>query len=480
MSMDNVISGEACDSQRDEMLDEAVAEPSSFRPPAPELPSTPLPILRLIWAVFFNPLHVWRRQHFEDLIVVERTLLGTRLVVSDPLLIKRILVDNAQDYVRDSLQQRLLYRVTGRGVFSAEGSDWKIQRQTLAPCFSARALDAYIPGMAAAAEDAVDRFRASEEDAFDLGREMSILTVDVIGRTVFCGRLGETPTRIADNIRQFSDANGPVEVGDLLGLPSWLPGVRRLRGWRATALVRQRARRILAEGKASVPSSKIGFLSALFSARNAETGKPLADRNIEDNISTLVGAGSDTVAVALTWAIFLLSQIPHAREAVEAEVDALLTGQEPTAEMLGKLVWTRAVVEEAMRLYPPAPMIGRMICGEDRLGRELFPAGTTILISPWVLHRHALLWERPDRFEPERFLPGRRELIPRYGYLPFGAGPRVCLGMGFAMQEAVLVLATLIKNLRFERADDQPIRLRQCVTLQTEAPIRMRARPRRT
>lgn len=459
------------------MLDEEVAEPSSFRPPAPDLPSRPLSIIRLIWAVFFNPLHVWRRQHFEDLIVVERTLLGTRLVVSDPLLIKRILVDNAHNHVHDSLQQRLLYRVTGRGVFSAEGSDWKIQRQTLAPSFSARALDAYIPGMAAAAGDAVKRFRTSE-DAFDLGREMSILTVDIIGRTVFCGRLGESPTRIADNIRQFSDANGPVEVGDLLGLPSWLPGLRRLSGWRATDLVRQRARRILAEGKASIPSLKIGFLSALLSARNAETGKPLGDRNIEDNISTLVGAGSDTVAVSLTWAIFLLSQAPRAREAVEAEVDAHLTDQEPTPETLGKLVWTRAVVEEAMRLYPPAPMIGRMIRGEDRLGSELFPAGTTILISPWVLHRHALLWERPDRFEPERFLPGRRELIPRYAYLPFGAGPRVCLGMGFAMQEAVLVLATLIKNLRFERANDQPVRLRQCVTLQTETPIRMRARPR--
>lgn len=460
------------------MPDEAHTVTSVFRPPAPEPPSTALPILCLAWAVFFNPLHLWRRQHFEDLMVIERTVLGTRLVVSDPLLIKRILVDNAHNYVRDSLQQRLLYRVTGRGVFSAEGCDWKIQRQTLAPCFSAKALDAFIPAMAATAEDAVNRFRASDERSFDLGHEMSTLTVDLIGRTVFCGKLGESPASIADNIRRFSDANGPVEVGDLLGFPSWIPGLRRLWGWRATARVRQRARRILAEDKVSEPASKIGFLSALFSARNTETGKPLDARKIEDNVSTLVGAGTDTVAVALTWAIFLLSKVPYARAAVESEVDTHLTDPVPTAATLDKLVWTRAVIEEAMRLYPPAPMIARMIRDKDQLGCEQFLVGTTILISPWVLHRHTLLWSDPDRFEPERFLPGRRELIPRYAYLPFGAGPRVCLGMSFAMQEAIIVLATLTKHLRFERADDHPIRLRQCITLQTKAPIRMRAKSR--
>lgn len=460
------------------MVEVTAAMSSTFRPPAPEPPSSPVPTLQLLWAIFFNPLYVWRRLHFEDLVVVERTVLGTRLVVSDPALIKWILVDNAQNYVRDSLQQRLLYRMTGRGVFSAEGSDWQVQRKLLAPYFSAKALVAYLPGMVAAAEDAVKRFCSSSDEGFDLGCEMSTLTVDVLGRSVFAGGLSEPPASIADSVRQFADTNGPVEVGDLFRLPAWIPGVRRILGWRATALVRQRARRIVAEAKASGPPQKIDFLSALLSARHPETGEALGDRKIEDNVSTLIGAGSDTVAVALTWAIFLLSQTPRAREAVEDEVDVHLKDGVPTADMPSKLVWTRAVIEEAMRLYPPAPMIGRMSRSEDRLGGERFSAGTTILISPWVLHRHARLWSDPDMFEPERFLPGRRELIPRYAYLPFGAGPRVCLGMGFAMQEAVVVLATLIKHLRFERADDYPIRLRQCITLQTVAPLRMRIRPR--
>jgi cytochrome P450 len=200
---------------------------------------------------------------------------------------------------------------------------------------------------------------------------------------------------------------------------------------------------------------------------------------IESNVSTLIGAGSDTVAVALTWAIYLLSQTPHVRLAVEAEVDAHTQDASLTLEALDKLVWTRAVIEEAMRLYPPTPVIGRMACNEDRLGAERIPTGATILISPWVIHRHTRLWDEPDQFKPERFLPGRRDQIARFAYLPFGAGPRICLGMSFAMQEAVAVLATLIRYVHFERADNSPVQLCQRFTLQTETPLLMRARARR-
>jgi cytochrome P450 len=460
------------------MVEDTFETCRSIRPPAPQPSSGPLPPHKLLQAVLFNPLNLWRREHFEAPVVVESTMLGPRLVVSDPALIKWILVDNAANYVRDGLQQRVVLRMTGRGVLSAEGADWHLQRKTLAPFFSAKSLVAYLPSMTAAAEEAANRFRTSGEAGINLGREMAALTVDVLGRTVFPYGLGESPAAIADSVRQFADTNGPVELGDFFGFPSWMPGVRRLLGWRAIALVRQRARRIIAEAKVSDRSQKNDLLFALFSARDSEVGKTLGAREIEDNVSTLIGAGSETVAVALTWAIFLLSQVPYVREAVEAEISVHMKDGPLTADTLGNLAWTRAVVEESMRLYPPAPLIGRMTLSEERLGGERYPAGTAILISPWVLHRHARLWSKPDMFDPERFLPGRRDQISRYAYLPFGAGPRVCLGMGFAMQEAVVVLATLIKHLRFERADNHPIRLRQCITLQTDAPLQMKIRPR--
>jgi len=462
------------------MADDTIETCHTFRPPAPQPSSGNLPQLKLLRAIFFNPLSLWRQEHFNELVVADRTMMGTRLVVSDPALIKWILVDNATNYVRDSLQQRIMLRMTGRGLFSAGGADWQHQRKALAPFFSAKTVTGYLPSMTAAAEDAVGRYRNSGDDGIDLGREMSALTVDVLERTLFTNGLGESPAVIADSVRRFADTNGPVELGDLFGLPNWMPGVRRILGWRTTALVWQRARRIVAEAKECSRSQGSGLFTALFSTRNPETGKMLGDRAIESNVSTLIGAGSDTVAVALTWSIFLLSQTPHVRDAVEAEISTHLKAGPITVDTLDKLVWTRAIVEEAMRLYPPAPLIGRMTLTDERLGGRGYPAGTAILISPWVLHRHSQLWSDPDMFDPERFLPGRREKISRYAYMPFGAGPRVCIGMGFAMQESVAILATLIRHLRFERADSLPIRLRQCITLQTEAPLRMRIRPRQT
>lgn len=451
-----------------------------FRPPAPQLSSESMTSHQMLWAVLFNPLSLWRREHFEEPMVVIRTALGTSVVVNDTELIKQVLVDDAQNYGRDSLQKRILQRMTGRSLFLAEGADWRFQRKILAPFFSAKALAAYLPGMTAAAEDAVSRFLRTDSVGINLGQEMATLTVDVLGRTIFSNMLGESPSAIANSVRQFADVNGPVELGDILGFPSWIPGIRRILGWRATAKVQQRAKRLIAESKASDLAPGSDIISALLSARDPETGKPLNERVVESNVSTLLGAGSDTVAVALSWSIYLLSQDTHVREAVEAEIDTHLKGERMTLEILDQLVWTRAVIEEAMRLYPPAPLIGRMTRNEGRLGGELLPAGTTILISPWVIHRHVQLWNNPDIFEPERFLPGRRELIPRFAYLPFGAGPGVCLGMNFALQEAVVVLATLIKKLYFERADDHPVRLCQRLTLQTETPLRMRAKGRTT
>lgn len=457
---------------------DAIAEPPLYRPPAPPVPGDRLSLPHLLRALFFDPLRVWDRRHFEEMLVVERSLIGTRLVVSDPALVKWILVDNAANYARDRLQQRLARRFTGRGIFSADGTDWQRQRKALSVSFSAKRIGDFIAPMAAAARDAVRRLETFERRPFDLGLEMASLTVDIIDRTLFGHGLGEPSIAVAENIRKYSDTSGPVTVGDLLGLPHWMPGIGRLAGWRAAATVRRRARRVVAAARAGDPALAGGILSALISSPPAGAEPVFADQVIEDIVANILGAGSDSSAVALTWAMFLLAQVPHVRNALEAEVDAHLARDEPSAETLGKLVWTRAVVEEALRLFPPAPLIGRMSRRADRLNDLEIPAGTTIMIAPWVLHRHARLWRHPDHFDPERFLPGNRDAIPRFAYLPFGAGPRGCLGSAFAMQEATIALALLVKHLRFECAGDLPVRLRQCITLQTCDPIWMLAKRR--
>ena len=221
------------------MDSDVVKRRCDFQPPAPQPSATPIAPFKLLLAVLFNPLKLWRREHFEKLLVIDRPKLGTRLVVSDPTLIKQILVDNSANYVRDSMQRRVLFRMTGRSLFSAEESDWRFQRKILAPYFSTNAQATYLPGMAAAAEDATKRFLAADTKSIDLGREMAGLTVDVLGRTLFARGLRESPAAIAASVRRFADINGQVELGDFLGLPPWLPGLRRLWGWRTTSTVRQ-------------------------------------------------------------------------------------------------------------------------------------------------------------------------------------------------------------------------------------------------
>lgn len=462
------------------MEDKPVTAPASYTPPAPQPPAGRLLPHQMLAAILHNPLLVWHQTFFEKPFSEVRTLLGTQVVLNDPQLIKRVLLDHADNYVRDNLQQRILLRMTGRSLFMTEGDDWRFQRKVLAPFFTARALASYLPAMADAADAAITRFRGADAKSLDIVREMAALTVDVLGRTIFSPGMGEPAADIAASVRYFTDVNGPVEIGDLLGFPSWLPGARRMLNWRATAKVRQRARRIISNCRQLNLQPEANVVVALLAARNPQTGQKLEARVIESNVSTLIGAGSDTVAIALAWSLFLISQAPHVREAVEAEVDLNLGQQPLTMETIDRLVWTRAVLEESLRLYPPAPLIGRMARQEDWLGNKRYPAGTTVLISPWVLHRHQRLWNEPEQFRPERFLPHQREHIPRFAYLPFGAGPRLCLGMGFAMQEATVLLAMLTRQLRFHRADNQPIRLCQRFTLQTEKPLLMRAEPRKT
>ena len=215
------------------------------------------------------------------------------------------------------------------------------------------------------------------------------------------------------------------------------------------------------------------FLTLLL---RAEGPDGLSPQEIEDNIITFIGAGHETTARALGWALFCLANAPAERETVEAEIDGLLGSKAvpPPQNWLALLPKTRAVFEEAMRLYPPAPSINRAAIEEDRYGDVVIPKGITVLVMPWTLHRHRALWEEPDAFIPSRFWPENRETIDRFQYLPFGAGPRICIGANFALQEAVIALGVLLHRFRFDMAeganDPWPV---QKLTTQPEGGIHM-------
>jgi cytochrome P450 len=311
--------------------------------------------------------------------------------------------------------------------------------------------------------------------------EMTRVTLDVLERTIFTSGLKRDPDALGRAITRYFEALGTVDPLDLFGLPDWLPRIGRLRARPALRFFEEvvgeliDTRRALLDGGEAAPDD---LLTLLLRAADPESGRGLTDVEVRANIVTFIGAGHETTANALTWSLYLLSQAGDARERVEAEADEVAGGGPLAPEALPRLVFTKAVVEEAMRLYPPVPYMSRAALDDDRIGTLKIPKGSIVSIAPWVLHRHRRLWDDPDAFVPERFLPGRRDMIDRFAYLPFGAGPRVCIGAAFSLQEAVAVLASVVRAARLEPMDGHAVMPVHRVTLRPRGGLPMRLKLR--
>jgi cytochrome P450 len=313
---------------------------------------------------------------------------------------------------------------------------------------------------------------------------MTRVTYDVLSETLFSNTIDGGAERFSRALTGYFDTQGRIDPLDVLRAPAWIPRIGRILAkpsieFFETEVVRiiQARQQALAEGK--VDRTRSDLLTALLDARDPEGGAGLSDREVAANIVTFIGAGHETTANALAWSLYLLSQTPDVREAVEAEADA--AGDDVVASAVDeRLPMTKAVVEEAMRLFPPVASLSRAAITDDRVGEVDIPAGALVLVSPYVLHRHRLLWADPERFVPERFLEPARRSIDRFAYLPFGAGPRICVGAQFAMVEAVIVLSTLARRLTFDYAGDTHPAPMQRITLRPAGGMPMRVTSRRS
>jgi cytochrome P450 len=453
------------------------------RPPAPVPRAAPLGPLSSMWVLRKNPIETWTRFHFEEPIIVGPTIVGTVAVVSEPAAIRRFLVDNAANYCRDRLQRRILGVGLGKGLFLAEGEEWRVQRRTLAPLFTPKTVAGFAAATNDAAQDLVARWlRLREGRIFDIQPEMARVTLDVLGRTIFSDGLGRDPSEFTDALTRYFAVLGRLDPFDLLDFPDWAPRLTKLTGRKALrvyddvvdidALVARR-KALLAENKAAAPRD---ILTLLLEARDPQTGAGLGREEVRANIMTFIGAGHETTANALIWSLFLLSLSEEWRLRLAAEADSVLPG--PVEDYAEKLVETRAVIEEAMRLYPPAASISRAALDFDTLAGRRIHKGTLVLVSQWVLHRHRLLWDEPDLFDPRRFLPGARERIDRFAYLPFGAGPRICIGAGFALQEAAIILAHVMRSFTLEVERGYRVHPVQRITLRPAGGLPMVLRRR--
>lgn len=429
--------------------------------PGPKRLEGPLGTFALLRALRANPVATWTRMHFERPVVSGTGVLGRVTVVSEPSLIRHVLVDNAANYPKDDLQQRLLSTGLGKGLLMAEGEMWRGQRRAIAPLFSPRNVAGFESAMAEVAAAFVARWRRRRDGRLvDVSRDMAHVTLGILARTVFSDGLTRTAEEFAHAVTAYLGAIGQIDPLDILDAPSFIPRIGRIQARpalrffeAAVEAIVQRRRALMATGEA-VPRD---LLTLLLEARDPETGQGLDEVEIKANIVTFIAAGHETTSNALTWALYLLSQDPRSRALVEQEVDAALPDGLVVPGVLDRLVHTRAVIDETLRLYPPAATISRQAREPDRVGGLLIKAGTQIVISPWVLHRHELLWDAPNRFRPERFLSGAKGSIDRFAYLPFGAGPRVCIGASFALQEAVTVLATIVRSFRLNLKPGHPI-----------------------
>ena len=447
-----------------------------FRPPVPPPRRQPMGLFEFLKAARANPITTWMEAHFEEPILASEGAMGRITVVSDPALIRYLLVERANHYRKDDLQRRVLAPGLGNGLLSAEGEEWRLQRRTLAPIFSARTVQGFSGAMNAAGARLARRLVRRDGKRIDVALEMTRVTLDVLERTIFTHGLPSDPDALGRAITRFLEAVGPIDPLDVFGVPDFVPRIGRIRARPAGRYFAEivdgliaRRRALIAEGQA--PQD---LLTLLLAAQDPETGTGLTDLEVKANIITFIAAGHETTANALTWALYCLSQCPGSLARLEAEIDgAAGAGCDFTVE---RLPFAKAVMEETMRLFPPVPFLSRQAIDADRLGRIKIPRGSMVLIAPYVLHRHRTLWDDPDAFIPERFLGTAREAIPRFAYLPFGAGPRVCIGQSFSLQESVILLAHILQRMRFRLpADHPPMTPLHRVTLRPEHGLRMDA-----
>lgn len=425
-------------------------KPAPFVPPAPTPRSGNIGTLEMVRTIHRNPLELWGEPSYNEPWVQMTWMKQDILIANDPGLIRHVLVENARNYRMARVRQNILRPILRDGLLTAEGDVWKRSRKAMAPVFTPRNNAGFAKSMLARAEAFAERYEAVE-GSVDMAHDMTLLTYDILAETLFSGQIAGEPGAFARQVERLFDTMGRVDPFDVLDAPDWLPRLTRIRGRRSLSFFRNivsetarlREKAIAADPQAA-PND---FLTLLLKAEGPDG---LSRQEVEDNIITFIGAGHETTARALGWTLYLLAEAPWEREKVEAEIDAVLPVLQDPSDWLEAMPVTRAAFEEALRLYPPAPSINRQAIADDRYESLNIPAKSTILVMPWTLHRHRKLWENPNAFLPTRFLPENRDAIDRYQYLPFGAGPRICIGASFAMQEAMIALGVLMSRFRFD------------------------------
>jgi cytochrome P450 len=399
-------------------------------------------------------------------------------MVMDPEANRRILKDNLENYPKSVVTKLILEPAIGDSLFIAEGQHWLWQRRAAAPVFSARNIRNLAPIMTAAAERAAARLAAHAERpgrAANLYDEMVAATFEVISEVTFSGDEGFDRLAVHRAIDKYIAETAKVSLLDILGAPPWVPRPGRLWSRRVLGDMKRMADAAIEARRKAGPRPVPDLLDLLLEGEAPKTARRMTTPELRDNLLTFIVAGHETTALTLAWSLYLLAFDEDAQDRARAEAQAVLGARAATAADAERLPFLRQVIDEALRLYPPAAFLSRTARGPDRLcGREV-RAGDTVILPIYALHRHHLLWRDPHAFDPGRFAD--RAAIDRYAFLPFGDGPRVCIGAAFAMMEATIILATLVARFRFRRVPGRDPRPVLILTLRPEGGVWLTVEP---
>jgi cytochrome P450 len=435
-------------------------------PPSPPRAQENLSAIGRLAAMRESMLGTWGQRAYEDEIIRGRFFGRSSFILNTPDAIRHVLVDNYENYTRTPAGLRVLRPMLGEGLLIAEGRAWKHQRRTLAPAFTPRAVASLVPHMIAVIDDTVAKLQAAGGEAVDLRETMQRMTLEIAGRTMFSFGMDQHGPTLRDFVMEYGARLARPHFLDLalpLGWPTPqdFSRARFRKRWTRFVGMLIAERRAAGKNEGAPPRD---LFELMVDARDPETGAAFTDEQLGDQVATMILAGHETTATALFWSLYLLALDPATQDQLALEVNAASVNGALDIE---RLKFTRAVMDETMRLYPPAFLIARAAAGPDMIAGMALNKNDVVLIAPWLLHRHEKLWRDPGAFIPERFLPPAPP-PDRFSYLPFGVGARICIGAHFALVEATLALAGIIGAFRVELLDQQPVMPIGVVTTQPD------------
>jgi cytochrome P450 len=431
-----------------------------------------LPVIGNLLELRRNPIDLFSEVAEHGNVVGLRFAHAHYFLVNSPETVHHVLVDNNRNYTK-SPNYKGLKLVLGEGLVTSEGEFWRRQRRLSQPAFHRDRVASFVAAMVEETDRMLAAWDARVGDVIDIHAEMMNLALRIVTRTLFSTVVGSEADQIREALNvALHHANDYAEA--LIKPPQWIPSPKNFRFKRSMKTLDSLVFRIIDARRRGENADAKDLLAMLMAA--TEDGRGMTDQQLRDEVMTLVMAGHETTANAMAWTFYLLSKDPEVERKLRREVSSAIGERPPGAEDAAKLKYSAMVVQESMRLFPPVWALERQAVEADVVGGCHIPAKALVALSPYLLHRHRAYWDNPEGFDPDRFTPEEVEKRPRFAYLPFGGGPRQCIGMGFAMMEAQMLLARIVQRFRLELIPGHHVEPEPVVTLRPKGGLPMRIR----